>query len=128
MNEKPPVVLEETVRFARNLKTIALSDQFSLFFSHAPNISHRSFIERCSRMAETLNETALSETQWVVLKKIDHGYPGTLYRFAGFGTFHPLIFRCKETDATADFSSFLPFVSKTQWFLVDWNTATDFRE
>ena len=128
MNGKPPVVLKENVRFARNLKTFTLSDQFSLFFFHVRNFSQTIFIERCSRMAETLNETALSETQWVVLKKIDHGYPGILYRFAGFGTFHPLSLRCRETDEKVDFPPFLPFVIKTQWYLVDWNTATDFRE
>ena len=98
------------------------------FFSHVGNISQRIFIERCSRMAETLNDTALSETQWVVLKKIDHCYPVILNHLAGFGTFLPLSLRCKRTDAIVDFSSFLPVVNKTQWFLVDWKTATAFRE
>ena len=98
------------------------------FFSHVGNISQRIFIERCSRMAETLNDTALSETQWVVWKKIDQCYPGILNRLAGFGTFHPLSLHCKGLDAIVDFSSFWPLVNKTQWFLVDWTTATAFRE
>ena len=128
MNKKPPVVLEDFVRFARNSKTFALFDKFSLFFSHVRNISQKTFSERCSRMAETMNDTALSETQWVVLKKIDHGYPCILYRFAGFRTFHPLSLRCNETDATVKFSPSSPFVIRTQRFLVGWNTATVFRE
>ena len=98
------------------------------FCSHVQNISQTTFSERSSRMAATLNETEMSETQWVVLKKIDHGYPGILYRFAGFGTFHPLSLRCRETDEKVDFPPFLPIVIETQRFLVDWNTATDFRE
>ena len=81
---------------ARNLKAIALFDQFSLFFSHLRNISQTTFSERCSTMAETMNETEMSETQWIVLKKIEHGYPGILYHFASFGTFHSLNLRWKE--------------------------------
>ena len=113
---------------SKNLKILALFDQFILFFSHVWNISQTTFSERSSRMAETLNETEMSETQCVVLKNIDHGYPGVLYRFAGFGTFHPLNLRWKETNATLDFPPFLAIVIKTQSFLVDWQTATDFRE
>ena len=48
---------------AGNLKTIALFDQFSLFFSYVRNISQKTFSERSSRMAKTLNGTAMSETQ-----------------------------------------------------------------
>ena len=40
------------------------------FFSHMPNISQRSYIERCSRMAETLNEIALSETSGLFWKRL----------------------------------------------------------
>ena len=113
---------------ARNLKTIALFDQFSLFFSHLRNISQTNFSERSSRMAQTLNETEMSETQWVVLKKVDHDYTGNLYRFASFGNSRSLSLRCKEPNATVDFSPFLQIVIKIPWYLGDWNTATDFRE
>ena len=61
-------------------------------------------------------------------KKIDHDYPSNSYRFAGFGTFSPHSLRCKERNPTVDFTSFLPVVIKTQWYLVDWNTATGFRK
>ena len=84
--------------------------------------------ERSSRMAGTLNETEMSETQWVVLKKIDHDYPGIFYRFAGFGNSRPLNLRGKGKNATVEFPRFLPFVINTQWYLVEWNTATEFRE
>ena len=106
MIKKPPVVLEEKVRFARNLKSICLLDQFCLFFSHMRNISQTTFKERSSRMAKTLNGTAMSETWWVVLKKVDHDYPGNSNRFAGFGISRPLRLRCKEPNATVFFPLF----------------------
>ena len=98
------------------------------FCSHVRNISQTAFSERSYRLAESVNGTALSETQWVVLKKIDHFYTSNLYRFAGFGISRPLSLRCKEPNATVDFSPFLQIVIKIPWYLGDWNTATDFRE
>ena len=94
------------------------------FCSHVRNISQTTFSEQSSRMAESVNGT----TQWVVLKKIDHYFIGELYRFAGFGTSRPLSLRCQEPNATVDFSPFLQIVIKIQWYLGDWNAATDFRE
>ena len=120
--------MEENVRFARTLKSICLLDHFYLSFSHVRNISQTTFSERCSKMAETLIGAAMSETRWVVLKKIDHDYPGISYRFAGFGTSRPLSLRCKEPNATVDFAPFLQIVIKIQWYLSDWNTATNFPE
>ena len=98
------------------------------FCSHVRNISQTTFSERSYRMAESVNGTALSETQWVVLKKIDHDYTGNLYRFAGFAISRPLSLRCQEPNATVDFSPFLQIVIKIQWYLGDWNATTDFRE
>ena len=98
------------------------------FCSHVRNISQTNFCERSSRKEESVIGTALSETQWVVLKNVDHDYTGNLYRFAGFGTSSSLSLRCKEPNATVDFSPFLQIVIKIPWYLGDWNTATDFRE
>ena len=128
MIKKPPVVLEEKVRFARNLNSICLLDQFCLFFPHMRNISQTTFSERSSRMAKTLNGTAMSETWWVVSKKVDHDYTGNSNRLAGFGISRPLSLRCKELNATVFFPPFLQTVIKIQWYLSDWNTATYFRE
>ena len=91
---------------ARNLKTTALFHQFSVFFCHVQNISQTTFSERFSRMEEILNETEMSETQWVVLKKIDHDYPGNSYRFAGFGTFHPISFTLQKNKRNKWFPAF----------------------
>ena len=99
---------------ARISKTIALFHQFSLFFCHVRNISQTTFSDRSSRMAETLNGTAMSETRWVVSKKIDHDYPGNSCRFAGFGTSRPLSLRCQEPNATVEFPPFLEIVIKIQ--------------
>ena len=96
--------------------------------SHVRNISQTNFCERSSRKEESVIGTALSETQWVVLKKVDHDYTGNLYRFASFGTSSSLSLRCKEPNATVDFSPFLQIVIKIQWYLGDWNATTDFRE
>ena len=76
------------------------------FCSHVQNISQTTFSERSSRMAATLNETEMSETQWVVLKKIDHDYPGNSYRFAGFGTFHSLSFTLQKNKRNNWFAAF----------------------
>ena len=63
MIKKPPVVLEEKFRIARNLKTISLFDQLSLFFSHVRNFSQKNVVNDRPEWQKLWMERNLSGTQ-----------------------------------------------------------------